>query len=167
MSYTCRTNNGKFSIDKLNSNWIRISPVIRYLPLWSPQEILFHEPTFSSSCNSALHERHQERNQKAPGRPPQSRATLEPSGFSPGVSERELQELEKVGGATDFSWGLHSIVHFHPYFISVTLFLRHQEIITSRFQGILEPGGCPGNCWFISWCLEISVNVKCGWWKWT
>jgi hypothetical protein len=39
-------------------------------------------------------ERHLERNQMVPGRPGVMGAALEPSGFSPGVSQRELQEFE-------------------------------------------------------------------------
>jgi hypothetical protein len=39
-------------------------------------------------------EKHWERNQMVPGWPPRPWATLEPFGFSHGVSQRELRELE-------------------------------------------------------------------------
>jgi hypothetical protein len=42
------------------------------------------------------------RHQQIPERPPTTRDTLESSGFSPGVSRRELWELEKVGKASFF-----------------------------------------------------------------
>jgi hypothetical protein len=65
--------------------------------LWSPQEEVGYValPTFSNSLR------------ETPGEKPEGTgaarvvgAALEVSGFSPGVSQRELRELEKVGGAT-------------------------------------------------------------------
>jgi hypothetical protein len=67
---------------------------------WCPQEEAGYvaSPTFSSSQNSL---------RETPGEKPESSraarvvgAALEPSGFSPGVSRRELRELEKVGEAS-------------------------------------------------------------------
>jgi hypothetical protein len=60
---------------------------------WSPQEEASYvgQPPFSSSCNSL---------RETPGGSRAARivgAALQPPGFSPGVSWRELQELEKWG----------------------------------------------------------------------
>jgi len=56
-----------------------------------------------------LPERHLERNQKVLGRPPRSIATLEHSGFSPGVFQRELE-------------GRFAKLEFHGYFKTVRCF---------------------------------------------
>jgi hypothetical protein len=73
-------------------SWVVESRPCSRSSLWEILGEKSDDSRYSKSKKSS--ERQLEWNQKCPGWPPRPRATLEPSGFSPSISQMELREFE-------------------------------------------------------------------------